>query len=48
MSTSTDPVTGDHTVRLESLENQIGLYDIVIILKPDDPFILIEPIEYHF
>ena len=45
---STNLATGDHTITLKSLENQIGLYDITVILQSDDDFSLMEPIEYEF
>lgn len=48
MFLSTDPVTGVHTIKLESKVNQIGLYDMKLILTNSDPFILMKPIEYEF
>lgn len=48
MSKETDPVTNVHSIRVESLQNQIGLYNIVATLTNDDPFSLIPPIEYPF
>ena len=44
----TDPVTNSHSIKVESLQNQIGLYNIVATLTNDDPFSMIPPIEYPF
>lgn len=48
LSLVSDPATGEHTIRLESLKNEIGRYDVTATLSNEDPFSLIPPIEYDF
>jgi len=45
---TTNTVTGEHTLRLESLKNEIGSYAVKATLSNVDLFSLIKPIEYDF